>query len=309
MNSIDTNSPVPLYHQIAQHIRKRIERGDLSVGDALEPLRDAAEKWKVNFHTVRHAYAELARDGLVEMRGPMGTRVIGNDSAALGQNRRSENAQAFITEIVGRASNEHQLSQADLVDLIVSHEQQAQPRVSILECSYHQSADLSRQIKKIWDVEVMPLCLDEQKTLPDGNVIATHFHYNEIRLRWPRRLSEITFIAISPDQSHADFIREMTDIEKQKLTVCERDKPTAEAVIADLSAMLPKGKYSIGKRVIEDVRELSENDANELFLLPPRIWGALADAQKESPQLHEIRYVLDAEELADSARKFGWATH
>ena len=75
--SIDPASPVPLYHQIAESIRSRIAAGSLESGDALEPMRQAAERWGVNLHTVRHAYAALARDGLVETsRGARGTRVI-----------------------------------------------------------------------------------------------------------------------------------------------------------------------------------------------------------------------------------------
>ena len=59
-------SPVPLYHQIAEALRASIEAGKLNPGDALQPMRQAAERWGVNIHTVRHAYAALAREGLVE---------------------------------------------------------------------------------------------------------------------------------------------------------------------------------------------------------------------------------------------------
>ena len=41
---IDPESPVPLYHQIAQAIRAQMERAELRPGDALEPMRQAAER-------------------------------------------------------------------------------------------------------------------------------------------------------------------------------------------------------------------------------------------------------------------------
>ena len=62
MPSFDPQSPVPLYHQIAEALRARMERGELRAGDALEPMRQAAERFGVNLHTVRHAYTALARD-------------------------------------------------------------------------------------------------------------------------------------------------------------------------------------------------------------------------------------------------------
>jgi len=63
---IDPQSPVPLYHQIAEALRVSIEAGTLAPGDALQPMREAAERWGVAIHTVRHAYAALAREGLVK---------------------------------------------------------------------------------------------------------------------------------------------------------------------------------------------------------------------------------------------------
>ena len=74
---IDTGSPVPLYHQIAEALRAAIRAGKLAPGEALQPMREAAERWGVAIHTVRHAYAALAREGLVRpSRGPRGTRVV-----------------------------------------------------------------------------------------------------------------------------------------------------------------------------------------------------------------------------------------
>ena len=64
---VDPESPVPLYHQIAEGLRAAIEAGALAPGDALDPMRQAAETWGVNIHTVRHAYAALAREGLIEV--------------------------------------------------------------------------------------------------------------------------------------------------------------------------------------------------------------------------------------------------
>jgi len=74
--TIDPDSPVPLYHQIAEQIRASIEAGELAPGDILEPLRKAAETWNVNLHTIRHANAALARTGLVESgRGRRGSQA------------------------------------------------------------------------------------------------------------------------------------------------------------------------------------------------------------------------------------------
>ena len=91
--SIDPGSEIPLYLQIAEAIRARIDSGDLSPGDALRPLREAAEHWGVNLHTVRHAYTALAREGLIETsRGARGTRVAPQPTTATSVRHRIDDA-------------------------------------------------------------------------------------------------------------------------------------------------------------------------------------------------------------------------
>ncbi|MEE8587252.1 MAG: GntR family transcriptional regulator [Acidobacteriota bacterium] len=306
MNWIDPGSPVPLY-QIAQLIRERIESGELACGDILDPLREAAQEWQVNFHTVRHAYAELARDGLVEMRGPRGTRVVGAAGKIPTPGRQREQLDSFLTEVLQRAGREYGLSPLELTELIASREglaKTARPRVHVLECSQHQCEDLSRQLEAIWKVDAIPFCLDGKEDLPAQDLVATHFHYNEIRLRWPRRLAEVSFVSIFPPRDL------WTEIKKRaggnfRLTVCERDQPTAEAVAADISALLPV-EYPIHTRVINPPEDILKRSQGELLLISPRVWGSLSDEQRQSERAIEVRYLYDPEELEETARRLGW---
>lgn len=342
MTRIDPSSPVPLYHQIAQLIRAQIESGEVEAGDTLHPLREAAAAWDVNFHTVRHAYAELARQGLVEPRGPLGTRVLAfepkteaakvpqakvpqakvplDDARAVETHRDrtgSDTGEKFLTEMVARARNELGWSAEELAKHLAALSAAApRPRVYVLECSDHQCQDLSQQIDSVWDVEAVPWCLDH-RDLPEGHLVATHFHYNEIRLRWPQRLGGTLFVPISPAASLPDEIARRTEgRENVTLTLCERDLPTAEAVAADLSVLLPATEPSLRTEVFEGATEGAtessgrenpfEDIEGDLLLLPPRIWGSLSAEQKQDPRLVEIRYLYDTQELEATARRLSW---
>ncbi len=312
MSRIDSSSPVPLYHQIAQLIRGRIERGELAPGDILQPLREAAEEWQVNFHTVRHAYAELARDGLVEMRGPRGTHVAGAGGKIPSRRRQRENLGTFLTKVLQRAGREYGLSPLELTELIATRERlakTARPRIHILECSQHQCEDLSRQLEALWDVDAIPLCLDRKGDLPAENLVATHFHYNEIRLRWPRRLAEISFVSTSPlPELCTEIKKRLAGKGRFPLTVCERDEPTAEAVAADISALLAVDEYPVSTRVIKDTKDILNGSRRELLLVPPRVWGSLSDEHRRNERIVEVRYLYDTEELEETARRLGWTS-
>src|ERR1700691_6292488 len=50
--------------------------GKLTVGDQLPSVRVLAEELVVNPNTIAHAYADLARDGLIESRAGRGVFII-----------------------------------------------------------------------------------------------------------------------------------------------------------------------------------------------------------------------------------------
>ncbi len=67
----------PVYRQIALQIRAQVERGDLSEGDRLPPIRALAAELGVNRETVSSAYEELAAQGIVDAHVGRGTFVRG----------------------------------------------------------------------------------------------------------------------------------------------------------------------------------------------------------------------------------------
>ncbi len=65
----------PAYKRIQDAIVKRIERGDLKPGDAVDSERALARLHDVSLMTARHALVDLEREGLVERRHGAGTFV------------------------------------------------------------------------------------------------------------------------------------------------------------------------------------------------------------------------------------------
>lgn len=73
--TVDFDSDVPIYRQIADEIRALVARGQLRDGDVLPSVRRLGEMVGVNLNTVARAYRILADDGLVELRRGAGARV------------------------------------------------------------------------------------------------------------------------------------------------------------------------------------------------------------------------------------------
>src|SRR5688500_2318890 len=74
---IDRETPVPLYHQLAEQLSAAIARGDLQPGDAFENEVAMADRLGLSRPTVRRAIQELVAQGLLLRRRGLGTRVAG----------------------------------------------------------------------------------------------------------------------------------------------------------------------------------------------------------------------------------------
>jgi GntR family transcriptional regulator len=74
--AINTGSNTPIYKQIVEQLRLAVATGKLAVEDQLPSVRGLAEDLVVNPNTVARAYAELARDGLIEARAGRGVYII-----------------------------------------------------------------------------------------------------------------------------------------------------------------------------------------------------------------------------------------
>jgi GntR family transcriptional regulator len=91
--SINPKSALPIYHQIAEQIRRAVAAGKLQPGEQLPSVRDLATQILVNPNTVARVYRDLEQEGLLETRRGQGT-YIAAAAAALAEPERKK----LITE-------------------------------------------------------------------------------------------------------------------------------------------------------------------------------------------------------------------
>lgn len=79
---MDTNTfvlsqtdPRPMYLQIIEQVSQRIASGDWAPGESLPSIREMAQALKVSVITVKRAYLELEREGVIVTRQGRGSWV------------------------------------------------------------------------------------------------------------------------------------------------------------------------------------------------------------------------------------------
>jgi GntR family transcriptional regulator len=319
---LDPSSPVPLYHQLAEAVRADIAAGTLLPGDRLPALRAAADTWGVNLHTVRHAYRALAEAGLVRTAG-RGSIVLRADPASapavpdedvITRFLREAREQHGLTLHDIRRQLERQIRSAepdgiDLVEPRAAPEPRGGPAVvHVIECSTWQAIDLAQQVQERWQVTAKPWSLERAGEPPAGAIVATYFHYNDIRARWPKRLAQVQFASIRPDPSLAGRVRGIVPTEvRTTVILCEREAEKARNIAADLAAVLPSPTFEIRTLVSNNpTTALHVAGKTQPVLFAPRIWGALGPVERADPRAVEVRYIFDSAELAALGERFQW---
>ena len=80
---ISNSSQVALYEQIKNQIRTQIVDGTLQGGDTLPSIRSLAKELKVSIITVKRAYEDLEKEGLLETIVGKGTFISSKNKEIL----------------------------------------------------------------------------------------------------------------------------------------------------------------------------------------------------------------------------------
>ena len=75
MELLNENSPIPLYHQLAEKIKKKIEDGEWHINSFIPSEKALCDKYEISRGTVRQAMFELIREGLIFRKPGQGTFV------------------------------------------------------------------------------------------------------------------------------------------------------------------------------------------------------------------------------------------
>src|SRR5687767_15906092 len=78
--TLNLESSIPAYRQIADDLRRHLVDGQLRPGDLLPPIRQLALDLGVHFNTVARAYRLLADEGWLQLKRRRGATVIARNA-------------------------------------------------------------------------------------------------------------------------------------------------------------------------------------------------------------------------------------
>ena len=96
---VDPRSPVPIYLQLVEEVKKVVAYGALAAGDQLPSVRELSVQLALNPNTVARAYQELERLGVVVTQRGRGT-FVAPEAAERARRERRARVSALVRRLV-----------------------------------------------------------------------------------------------------------------------------------------------------------------------------------------------------------------
>lgn len=200
---INTQLDVPIYRQLVDSIQTAVKKGDLPAGHQLPTVQELTQILGIARGTVKRAYDELERIGLVEKVQGRGTFVCYQPSNS---GSRKEQAMAAINSMLDKLE-EMGFSASEIniflnLKLRERAEQEAHVKVAVVECNPENLSQMSEQLRHINGVDLYPYLLDSIQ-------------------QYPYKLGE-DFDLIVTTANHADYLESVVPLKKKVVRVALR---------------------------------------------------------------------------------------
>ena len=255
MNSVYTVNPsldVPIYQQLVDTIRTAIKKGVLVAGQQLPTVQEMTTSLGVARGTVKRAYDELERAGLLEKVQGRGTFVRYQPANS---GSRKEQAMAAIDSLLDQL-DEMGLSATEIniflnLKLRERAEEEALVKVAVIECNPENLSQMSEQLRHIAGVDLYSYSLDAVR-------------------QYPYTLSE-DFDLLVTTSSHAEYLESVLPAKKRIARVALRPSTRFLAQVIKLRKNASVGVVGFSSRFSELLYETCTDYAEDVTLHKPLV--------------------------------------
>lgn len=197
---------IPLYQQLVDTIRNAVKKGELVPGEQLPTVQEMTAELGIARGTIKRAYDELERGGIIEKVQGRGTFVRYQPSNS---GSRKEQAVAAIDKLLDELE-EMGLSAAEInifltLKLRERAEEEAHIKVAVVECNPESMTQLSEQLRHISGVDLYSYLLESIQ-------------------EYPYQLSD-DFDLIVTTPSHALYLESVLPVRKKIVRIAVRPSP------------------------------------------------------------------------------------
>ena len=284
---------IPVYRQLVDRIRSNIKSGLMDNGLQLPTVRELSQQLGVALGTVKRAYDELAKEGMVQQVQGKGTFV---SYRRIDPDSRKERAMAAIDTMLNELEAMH-FSMAETkiyLDLKLREREKIQEnlKVALVECNQEVLAQVADQLRQIPGIDLFSYVLDDVR-------------------RYPFRLAEEMDLVVTT-MTHAEEVEQLIAAPKKVARIALRLRPRYVSQIVKLPDETAVAVLCGTLRYGDLLRQTCTAYTDRVTLMEPQLLGSdegcaevLAQAQAVLLPENFERYCspLELEQLSDFSRR------
>ena len=160
--SIDKNGTVSIYQQLVNQIMRRVQNGELPAGKKLPTVRELADQIGIARGTVKHAYEELERQGIIKMTRGKGTFVQEQAQQESSAKVRAMNAiEKLLDEMESLSFSSQEIQMFFNLKLRERMEHDDNVCIIFIDCNPETLTNIINQISVIPNIEAHKLLLSD----------------------------------------------------------------------------------------------------------------------------------------------------
>ncbi len=185
--SVNPELDIPIYRQLVDQIRAAVRQGRLTAGQKLPTVQEVSTDLGIAVGTIKRAYDELEREGMVEKVQGRGTFICYRPQD---MGSRKDQAMAAIDEMLDRLEGMGFSPTEVNIFLDLKLRQRAQEesriRIAVVECNTENLTRMSEQLRRIDRVELYSYLVSTVREYPynlaedTDLVVTTATHADEL---------------------------------------------------------------------------------------------------------------------------------
>ncbi|MDR2899145.1 MAG: GntR family transcriptional regulator [Clostridiales bacterium] len=213
--SIDRNSAKPIYRQVMSWIIENIEKEHLKYGSKLPTERELSADTKISRGTVKKAYEELEKIGVIKIIWGSGAYIVKKDTNA-GENDENAIMEKLVNTLLLKGYTPREIEVFAKIRLDLG---QRRRRVTIaaVECNIEGLKICHKQLAVFPESQCHEFLINELKGFSDADrlfkdfdiIFTTPDHYDELIKLIPENAFNVISAAVSPD---SDSLIKVTNI-------------------------------------------------------------------------------------------------
>lgn len=281
---------IPIYRQLVDAIRAAVKKGVLTDGQQLPTVQDLSADLGISIGTIKRAYDELEREGIVEKGQGRGTFVRYQPAQAQSRKDQAMNAiDALLIRLEEMGFSPAEINIYLNLRLRERAEQACQVKVAVLECNPENLSQISDQLRRISGIEL-------------------YSHLMESVEAYPYKLGEDMDLVVTT-ATHAQEVEKLLPVPKRVIRVGLRLTPGCLAEIVKLRKHQLTGILCYSPRFGHLLQSTCQTYAEDITVASPVVFTPDMDIEKFLEDKYAVLVPRDyekycTEQVARSLRRF-----